>query len=77
MTRGTADISYHLLDHQLDVRPAAFVVKDPDVFQPYKGLEDLSSVGEDEGAFCLLGHTSSVKHLRHFCPREARDSPLG
>ena len=60
----TSDVVDDLLDHELHVRPAALVVQDADVFQAHEGLEDLARVREDEGASCLLAHTSSLKHLR-------------
>lgn len=61
----TSHFAQHLFDHEIDVAAAALVVQDADVFQADKRPEDLSRVGEDEGAFCLLAHTSSLEHLRH------------
>jgi hypothetical protein len=55
-TRRAKDRPSHLLDHQLDDRPAALVVKHHDVFEADEGRKDLSRVDEDEGASCFLAH---------------------
>jgi hypothetical protein len=38
-------------------RSAPLVVQDPDIFEANQGLEDLSRVSSDGGAFCFLDHT--------------------
>ena len=58
---GDAD---QLLDRQFDVGPTAFVVEDDHVFEAHEGSEYLAMVAKNEGASWLLGHTSSLKHLR-------------
>ena len=76
-TGGTCNDVDHLLDHQLDVGSTASVVQDPDIFETHQGLENLARVAEDEGASCLLAHTSSLKHLRSILgDTEAASSPL-
>ena len=59
--RTTDDLIEHLLDHQLDVRPAALVVQDPDVFEANQRLDDLTRVDEDEGASCFLAHNLKLE----------------
>src|SRR5580704_9803962 len=53
-----------LFDRQLDVGSASLVVQDHHVFEADEGLEYLAMVAKNEGASWLLGHTSSLKHLR-------------
>ena len=53
-----------LFDGQLDVGSTSLVVQDHHVFKADKSLEDLAMVAKNEGASRLLGHTSSLKHLR-------------
>ena len=59
----TPDLGDHLLEHQFYLAVVAFVLDDPNVFEPHKGLKDLARMGEDKGAFGLFGHTSSLRHL--------------
>ncbi len=59
-----ADLAEDLLDDQRDVGTAALVGEDEDVLQASQGLDDLTRVGDDEGASGLLDHTSSLRHLR-------------
>jgi hypothetical protein len=73
----TSHLIGDLLDHQLDVRAATSIVKDADVFQADERLEDLTRVSDDEGASCLLAHTSSLKCLRRLLgDPPAHSSPL-
>jgi hypothetical protein len=60
----TSDLAEHLLDHQLDVGPAALVVQDLDILEAHQGPEDFTRVADNEGASCFLAHTSSMEHLR-------------
>jgi hypothetical protein len=53
-----------LFDGQLDVGSESLVVEDHHVFEANEGLEYLAMVAKNEGASWLLGHTSSLKHLR-------------
>jgi hypothetical protein len=64
-----------LLDGQLDVGSASLVVQDHHVFEADEGLEYLAMVAKNEGASWLLGHTSSLKHLRRVPgdPGQGRD----
>jgi hypothetical protein len=62
----TAHVSGHLLDHQLDVGPTAFVMEDDHVFEAHEGSEYLAMVAKNEGASWLLAHTASLKRLRLF-----------
>ena len=39
-------------------------MQDHDVFEAHERSEDLTMVEKNEGASCILGHTSSFKHLR-------------
>ena len=64
-TGRTSHVAHYLLDHELDVSCTASIVKDANVLQTHQGLEDLTRVGDDEGASALLAHTSSLRHLRH------------
>ena len=63
-TGRTSHLTRHLFDHQLDVGAASLVVQDHHVFEAHQGREDLARVAKNEGASWLLGHTSSLKHLR-------------
>jgi len=62
--RATHRIPDQLFDGQLDVGSASLVVQDHHVFEADEGLEYLAMVAKNEGASWLLGHTSSLNHLR-------------
>ena len=59
----TSHVADDLLDHELDIGTATFVVQDADVFQAHQRLEDLTRVGDDEGASCFVG-----SHLKPEAP---------
>ena len=70
----TEDHAGFLLDHQGHVRTMTPIGQDANVLQAHQGMEDLSRVSKDEGAFCFLGHTSSLKDLRLIPGDLERDS---
>ena len=77
-TARTSGVVDDLLDHELDSGPRRRVVKDPDVLQTDERLEDLTRVGEDEGASLFFG-----SHLKPEAPSSLvgeasrnRNSPL-
>ena len=45
-----AHLADDLLDHQLDIGATALVLHDLDVFEADEGLEDLTRLGQNEGA---------------------------
>ena len=75
--RATHRIPDQLFDGQLDVGSASLVVQDHRVFESDEGLEYLAMVAKNEGASWLLGHTSSLNHLRRARgdPGQGRDPP--
>jgi hypothetical protein len=63
---GTSDLLDDLLDDELDVWASADIREDRDVFETHQGPDDLARVGDDEGAFGKLAHTTTLEHLRQF-----------
>ena len=64
--RRAADLGEDLFNDEREVGTAALVGENANVLQSHQGLDDLTRVGDDEGASGLLDHTSSLRHLRPF-----------
>lgn len=71
-TAGSPDHADDLVDNEIDRLAPSLVGEHPDVFQAHQSPEDFTRVGEDKGASCLLGHTSSLERL---CSRLADHRP--
>ena len=86
---GAAQFPHHLFDDKLDVAGVALVPQDAHVFQADERSQDLTRVGDDEGALCFLAHTSNfeayafplkrkrfpVTHIRVICRAEVCPPP--